>query len=416
MDLRAPDTAVSHERSAEKKSVAAVPPRRLRRAYALEDFEPLAQRFLPRPVFGYVAGAAETLHSYDDNRQVFGEISFLPKVLRDVSGRTLTRTIMGRRYDLPFGIAPMGISALTAYRGDIVQARAAREANIPMIMSGSSLIALEDVVKAAPGTWFQAYLPGDLEGIEALVARVAAAGVETLVITVDSAVVPSRENNLRNNFKTPITPDLRLLWQGIRHPGWAFGTFLKTFAVHGVPHFENNFAQRGAPLLSRAAVRDFGGRERLTWAIVQQIRESWAGKLVLKGVLRVDDVREARALGADGVILSNHGGRQLDGAISPMRVLPRAAEIADGMALMIDSGFRRGTDILKAIGLGADFCFIGRPFNYAAALGGEAGVAYAIDLLRIQLRADLGMLGLESLDEMTRDMLFTEKFVPVPGA
>lgn len=415
MSVSAPDRAVSRGQASEGKDIAPVVPRRLRNAYALEDLEPLAEKFLPRPVFGYVSGAAETAQSYNDNRKVFEEISFLPKVLNDVSKRSLARTVMGQQYSMPFGIAPMGISALTAYRGDMVLARAAMQSGIPMIMSGSSLIALEDVVKAAPPTWFQAYLPGELPDIEALVERVARAGVETLVITVDSTVVPSRENNLRNRFKTPITPDLSLLWQGISHPGWALGTFLKTFAVNGVPHFENNMATRGAPLLSRGAVRDFAGRERLTWDIIEKIRQSWNGKLVLKGILHVDDVRRAKLLGADGVILSNHGGRQLDGAVSPMRVLPRAAEIADGMAVMIDSGFRRGTDILKAIGLGADFCFIGRPFNYAAALGGEAGVSHAINLLRVQLRADLGMLGLEALEGMNRQMLFTEKFVPVPG-
>lgn len=414
MSISAPNAGVARHQADDGK-VLPVVPRRLRSAYALEDLEPLAERFLPRPIFGYVSGAAETSQSYADNRKVFEEISFIPKVLNDVSKRSLARTVMGKQYDMPFGIAPMGISALTAYRGDIVLARAAMQSGIPMIMSGSSLIALEDVVKAAPATWFQAYLPGELPDIEALVERVAAAGVETLVITVDSTVVPSRENNLRNKFKTPMTPNFSLLWQGISHPGWALGTFLKTFAVNGVPHFENNAASRGAPLLSRAAIRDFAGRERLTWGVIEKIRKSWNRKLVLKGILRVDDVRRARLSGVDGIILSNHGGRQLDGAVSPLRVLPRAAEVADGMAIMIDSGFRRGTDILKAIGLGADFCFIGRPFNYAAALGGEAGVAYAINLLRVQLRADLGMLGLEGLEQMSGEMLFTEKFVPLPG-
>lgn len=388
----------------------AVPPRRMRQVYALEDLTPLAQRLLPRPIFGYVSGASETLQSYRENRSVFDEIGFMPTVLTDVSQRSLERVVMDTRYAMPFGIAPMGISALTAFEGDLVQARAARAAGIPMIQSGSSLIALEEVAQAAPGTWFQAYLPGSSEEIDALVRRVALAGICHLVITVDSSVTPSSENNMRNRFKTPLRPSFRLLMDGLTHPRWSVGTFLRTFAHRGMPHFENSYAHRGAPLLSQQAARDHSGRELLDWSTVHRIRQRWDGKLVLKGILHPQDVKRARAEGIDGIILSNHGGRQLDGAISPMRALPRAVDLADGMSVMIDSGFRRGTDIMKAIGLGADLCFVGRPFNYAAALAGEAGVAHAISILRTQLKANMGMLGLKDLDEMSRERLYLERF------
>jgi L-lactate dehydrogenase (cytochrome) len=223
-------------------------------------------------------------------------------------------------------------------------------------------------------------------------------------------VVPSRENNLRSGYRTPIRPNAALLWDGITHPAWSIGTFLRTFLRHGNPHFENAGPGRGAPLMSRQAVRDFSGRESLDWDVVRAVRARWRGRLVIKGLLRPADVALAREAGADGVILSNHGGRQLDGAISPMRALPAALRQAGPMDVMIDSGFRRGTDVLKAIGLGARFVFIGRPFNYASALAGEAGVDHVIGLLRAQLRADLGMLGLMSLREMTEELLFLNRF------
>lgn len=379
--------------------------RRLARIFCLDDFEPAARRHLPRPIFGYVAGAAETNASYRDNRAVFDEYGFRQRVLRDVSGRESSLDLLGRRYSAPFGIAPMGISSLTGYRGDLAQARAAERAGIPMILSGSSLIRLEEVVEAAPSTWFQAYLPADPSRIAALVDRVAQAGVETLVVTVDSAVVPNRENNLRNGFRTPLRPDLRLLWDGVTHPAWSLGTFLRTMFRHGMPHFENNTAERGAAILSRHATRDFSGREHLDWEEWQSIRRQWQGNLVIKGLLHPEDVATARKHGADGVILSNHGGRQLDGAVSPMRALPEALDVAGEMAVMIDSGFRRGTDVIKALALGARCAFIGRPFNYAAAIGGEAGVEHAIQLLMSEIRADMGMLGTNRLAELDPAML-----------
>jgi L-lactate dehydrogenase (cytochrome) len=385
----------------------------MRKVFALEDLEPAARRLLPRPIFGYVAGGAETNASLDDNRRVFDEIQFLPRMLIGVTGRTLDCELMGRRYSLPFGIAPMGVCALTGYRGDLSLARAASRAGIPMVISAASLIPLEEIAAAAPGVWYQAYLSNDHTEISALIARLVRAGIDTFVVTADSAVVPSRENNLRTGYRTPIRPNAALLWNGITHPTWSIGTFFRTFLRHGNPHFENAGPERGAPLLSRQAVRDFSGRESLDWDTVRFVRAQWPGKLVIKGLLHPADLTTAREIGADGVILSNHGGRQLDGAVSPMRALPAAMQEAGSMAVMIDSGFRRGTDILKALGLGAQFVFIGRPFNYASALAGEAGVDHAIGLLRTQLRADLGMLGLLSLQETNRDVLFLDNFKAV---
>lgn len=385
----------------------------MRGAYALEDLEPLARRHLPRPIFGYVSGGAETLQSLRENRTVFSEIGFIPPVLRDVSGRSLEHSLMHLPFRLPFGIAPMGVSALTAYRGDVVLAQAARQAGIPMILSAASLMPMEKVVTANPNIWYQAYLPPDRLSIDALLARVARCGIGTLVVTVDTNVVPNRENNLRDGYRTPLKPSWSLLRDGLTHPRWAIGTFLRAF-LDGPPHFENATATRGAPLLSRRAVRDFSGREFLDRETLQHVRTTWQGRLVLKGMSCPDDVAWAAGIGIDGVILSNHGGRQLDGTVSPMRTLRAAVAVAGGMPVMIDSGFRRGTDVLKALALGARFVFIGRPFNYAAAVAGQGGVDHAVNLLASQLYAGLGMLGKVSLNDLDAKLLLLNRFAEVP--
>jgi len=399
---------VSTPASTPTTSAATPVPRALARMLSLDDFEAAARKRLPRPIFGYVAGAAEDNQSLQDNRRAFAQYGFAPRVLVDVSRRTQSTEIFGRRYASPFGIAPMGISALSAYRGDVVLARAAREQGIPAILSGTSLIALEDVIREAPGTWFQAYLPGDPAKIDALVERARRAGYETLVLTVDIPVSANRENNVRTGFSTPLKPSLRLAWDGLTRPRWLAGTFLRTLLAHGMPHFENSFATRGAPIVSASVLRDFTARDHLNWEHVARIRRQWPGTLIIKGILHPQDAALARQHGADGVIVSNHGGRQLDGAISPLRALPGVVDAAGSMTVMMDSGVRRGGDVLKALALGARFVFVGRPFNYAAAVGGQAGVAHAIHLLRAEVDRNMAMLGINSVREMNADLLWRD--------
>lgn len=366
----------------------------LRRMLSLHDFEDAARRRLPRPIFGYIAGAAEDNASLRDNREVFGEYAFTTRVLRDVSQRSQAVELFGAHYSSPFGIAPMGINALSTYRGDLVLARAAQRAGIVSVMSGTSLIPMEEVARASPGTWFQAYLPGDQARIDALIDRVERAGFRTLVVTVDIPISANRENNIRTGFSTPLKPGLRLAWDGLVRPRWVAGTFVRTLLRHGMPHFENSFATRGAPIVSSSVLRDFSARDHLSWSHLDAIRRRWKGPLVIKGVLSVEDAMQARNLGADGVVLSNHGGRQLDGAVSAMRVLEAVvAAVGPDFPVLIDGGFRRGSDVLKAIALGARMVLVGRPFNYAAAVAGEAGVQHAIGLLRDEVDRNLAMLG-----------------------
>lgn len=380
-------------------------PARLGHILCLDDFERAASRHLPKPVFAYISGAVERNYSLRANAAAFDRYEFVPRVLVGTSARSTATTLFGKRWSAPFGIAPMGICALSAYRGDLVLTQAAARENVPMIMSGSSLIRLEEVVQANPDAWFQAYLPGDEPSMIALVERVKAAGYRTLVVTVDANIASNRENNIRAGFSTPLRPSLSLAWEGITHPRWLFGTFLKTIARHGLPHFENNYARRGAPILSQNVLRDFSDRGHMNWNHFRMIRRLWPGHLVIKGILDVRDARLAVDSGADGIIVSNHGGRQLDGTVPPLRVLPGIVQACPEVPVMIDSGFRRGTDVLKAVALGAKFVFVGRPFNYAASVAGEDGVRKAIGLLREEVSRNMAMLGVNGLSELDASYL-----------
>src|SRR6476620_9261885 len=380
-------------------------PRRLRRYLSLDDFEATARHRLPKFLYGYISGGAESDAALADNRRAFQEYGFVPRVLNDVSGREQATTLFGKTYAAPFGIPPMGSAALCAYRGDIVLTRAAAAMNVPMILSASSLITLEDVRRENPAAWYQAYLPGEPSRIEPLVDRVAAAGYDTFVVTADVPVPPNRENNIRNGFQVPLAITPRVFWDTLTHPHWLFCTWARTLKNFGMPHFENMDAKRGPPVLAKNLMRNIGARDQLAWKHVELIRKKWKGKLVVKGLVSPADARIARESGVDGVMLSNHGGRQLDYAISGLRTLPEIAAEAKGMTVMIDGGIRRGTDVIKALALGAHFVWIGRPFLYAAIAGGEAGVQRAINLMHAEIDRDLALLGIRSLSEITPDLV-----------
>ncbi|OGA21608.1 MAG: alpha-hydroxy-acid oxidizing enzyme [Betaproteobacteria bacterium RIFCSPLOWO2_02_FULL_67_26] len=385
------------------------PPRVLRRMLALDDFEDAARRVIPRPIFGYVSGGAETNAALRGNRAVWDEVALVPRTLVDVSGRSQKTTLFGRAYDSPFGIAPMGGTAMAAYEGDLVLARAAAAANIPMILSGAALTPLERIKEAGPTAWFQCYLPGDAGPITQLVERCARAGYETICLTADVPVLANRENNVRSGFNNPLRLTPRLAWDGLVRPRWLFGMLLRTLLTHGMPHTENMGPR--VPLFSRTAHRDRGKRDQLSWKHLELMRRLWKGRLVVKGVLEAEDARIARESGADGVIVSNHGGRQLDGAAAPLRVLPGIAAQAGNMTVMLDSGVRRGTDVLKALALGAQFVFIGRPFLFAAAVAGEPGVRHAIRLLHDEIDRDMALIGINGLAEMRRERLMPARGV-----
>jgi L-lactate dehydrogenase (cytochrome) len=380
-------------------------PSSLANIFSLPDLESRARRILPRRIFGFVQGGVESNAARDANRDAFNAWAFRPRALVNTVGRSLSSGLLDHVYAAPFGIAPMGATSLMAFECERVLAEAAGEANIPFVLSGSSLMPLEVILKANPAAWFQAYISGDRFRTGALVDRVARAGYRTLVVTVDVSVAGNRENNARNGFMLPLRPSLSLAWDGITHPKWLFGNMLRTLMTRGMLHFENVDAVRGAPLISAQAERSFGRRDALSWDDIAWIRDAWPGTLVLKGILAPEDAAYARQIGVNGIIVSNHGGRQLDGAMPSLAALPDVHASAGPMAVTMDSGIRRGTDVLKALALGAEFVFVGRPFLYAAAIGGKAGVKHAISLLSLEIDRNMAMLGCTRLDQIGPSLL-----------
>lgn len=374
------------------------------RLLALEDFERAAKRRLPHMIYQYVAGGAETGATIQASLDGYQKFRLLPRMFRDVSGRDQSVDLFGKTYNSPFGIAPLGGAAFVAYRADIELAKAAKHSNIPMILSASALIKYEDIFAVNPDAWFQAYLAGDQPRIDALTNRIADAGCQTLVVTGDTPTLGNREHNIRSGFSMPIKMTPKVVLQCALSPRWLMGVVAKTFLKHGAPHFENTDAERGPPMMSKL-VRNTANRDELAWSHVEAIRKNWQGNLVIKGLMSPEDARIAKECGADGVIMSNHGGRQLDCAVGPMETLEEVVALKGDMKVMIDSGIRRGTDVLKAKALGADFCFLGRTYLYAAAIGGADAIVHASNILHEEIDRDMALIGVKSLDELNSDYL-----------
>ena len=367
-------------------------------ALDLEDFQRLARRKLPKAVYGYVANGAEAMVARDNNRSAFQHWRMVTRVLRDVSRRSQETTLFGRRYAAPFGIAPMGAAAVVTYDADNRMARAAREAGIPFVLSANSITPLEELARSNPAAWFAAYQSPDHSRIARMLARVEAAGIDTYVLTVDVPVGSNRVNDKRAGYSMPLRPTPRLTLDGLSHPRWLAGTFARTLLHRGVPQISNLEADHRVGLFSRE-VAVIAGHDDFGWREAELIRKRWKGRFVIKGLLSPEDARLARELGADGIVVSNHGGRQLDAAVSPLEVLPEVKRASGDMAVLVDSGFRHGTDVLKALALGADFVLVGRPFLFAAAVAGEAGVQRAIGILSKEIDIDLALLGLNGVAE-----------------
>lgn len=393
------------ERSQRALDRLAHPGRRaLSSALDLHDFERLARPKLPRAVFGYVANGAEAMAARDNNRAAFDRWRMVTRVLRDVSRRSQATTLFGRRYAAPFGIAPMGASAVVAYDADNRMARAARDAGIPFALSANSITPLEELAQTNPDAWFAAYQAPDHGEIERMLGRVAQAGIDVYMLTVDVPVGSNRVRDRRAGYSMPLRPTPRLVWDGLTHPGWLAGTFARTFARRGSPEISNLDVHRRIRLFDRG-VPVIAGHDDFAWREAELIRRLWKGKFVIKGLLSPADARLAREMGADGIVVSNHGGRQLDAAVSPLEVLPEIRRESGDMAVLIDGGFRRGTDVLKALALGADFVLVGRPFLFAAAVAGEAGVQRAIGILSNEIDIDLALLGLDGVDALGPEVL-----------
>ena len=378
--------------------------RGLDRILNLTDFEAAAKKVLPRAIYGYVANGAEDETSLHTNRNAFLDYRLVTRVLRGVQERNQSRSVFGKTYAAPFAIAPMGGASVVTYDGDRNLARAARATGIPWVLSGNSITKLEKLARDYPGAWFASYQSANPAAVERMVKRVADAGYSAYVMTADVPVGSNREKDHRAGFTQPIRLNPKLVLQGAMRPGWVVATALRTLLQHGNPHIVNLDAD-GGPSLFSTKVKTIAAHAGLSWQHVEIARRHWRGPLVVKGVLSREDARIARECGADGIVVSNHGGRQLDAAATPLQVLPGIVAAAKDLTVMIDGGFRRGTDVLIALALGAQLVLIGRPFLFAAAVAGMAGVLHAIGLLAKELDRDMALLGVRDLAELGPESL-----------
>jgi (S)-mandelate dehydrogenase len=386
-------------------------------AINIEDLHQLAKRRLPKIAFDFIEGGVEDERGIERNRAAFNRHQLLPRYLVDVSTRDQSQTIFGRKYSSPFGISPTGTAGLFRRGADMMLATAARDANIPYIMSGGSNDSIETAARVAPeNSWYQLYAAREGRISEDLIRRVADAGLGAVVLTVDVPVRPRRERNIRNGFanirgtwlKAALSLKPAVLIEAMTHPGW-----VTEYVKHGgTPNLENwsPYARPGASV--DEVVDLFGSNtpaHSQTWRELEKYRRLFPRNLIVKGIMDPRDAIRAAEIGCEGVIVSNHGARQLDQAPGSLDVLPAIkAAVGDRMTIMLDSGVRRGADILIALCLGAQFVFFGRPTLYGAVAGGLPGVKKALDIFRTEIDLVMGQIGCPSLDQLGPDFLWND--------
>src|SRR5579864_3371342 len=391
---------------------------RLNEIVNIEDLHKQAKRRLPKIAFDFIEGGLEDERGLETNTSAFHKHRLLPRYLVDVSVRDQTKTIFGHTFNSPFGISPTGGAGLFRFHADLMLAEAARDANIPYIMSGASNDAIESAAKiAGRNHWYQLYAARNPEINADLIRRTADAGSGALVLTVDTPVSSKRERNIRNGFSNirgglfqALSLKPSILAEALTHPGWIV-EYLKRGG--GTPMLQNwqPYAPPGADAEAvykfASSVRPFNAQ---TWRDLETYRKLFPRALVVKGIMDPKDALRAIDVGCDGILVSNHGGRQLDQAPGSLDVLPAIkAAVGDKMTILLDSGVRRGADILIALCLGADFCFFGRPTLYGAAAGGLPGVKKAIDIFVNEIDLVMGQIGCPSLGELGPDFLWQEE-------
>lgn len=366
------------------------------------DFQRRARRYLPKMIFDFIEGGAEDERGLRANTAAFADWTFLPRRLRDVSRRDLTARLWDRNYRMPLYISPTGFNGALRHGADAMLARAAARAGIPFALSTASSQSIEEIARAGEGDkWFQLYVL-HREISAAMCRRALDAGYTTLILTVDVPMNGYRERDMRNGFGLPPRYRPRTVWDGVTHPRWSLD-----FLRHGVPGLRNFETSESQSPEVQAALMKRQMDASFDWDALAALRDAWPKKLVVKGILRGDDARRCADLGADAVILSNHGGRQLDDAVPPVAVLPEiAADLP--VPVLIDSGIRRGSDVIKSLCLGASMAGIGRPALYAVAALGEDGVTRLLDVLRDEMDRVLAMLGAPELAELNADMLLRQ--------
>ncbi len=378
--------------------------RRLDRAADIEDLRKIAKRRLPRGVFDYIDGAAEDEVTMARNSGDFDRIEFKPRILRDVSNIDLSATVLGKKIPMPLLLSPTGFTRIADSQGELAVARAAGRAGIPYGLSTLSTRSIEDVADAAPGPkWFQVYTWKDRGLVSEMLQRAREADYEAILLTVDTAVLGRRERDVRRGYTLPPKIGLDTIIDGVIHPAWTLD-FLRGGAITF-----SNVAGRDGDGTSAVSLSDYIGTQftqALSWEDVEWLRSQWDRPIVLKGVQTVADAKQAVAVGVEGIALSNHGGRQLDGAPSPISLVePVAQEVQDQADVICDGGVRRGSDILKAVALGATAVSIGRPYLYGLGAAGERGVDHVIEFFRSGLERSMALSGVRTIDEVNRDLV-----------
>lgn len=385
--------------------------RRLAHAASVEDLRRIARRRLPRGVFDYVDGGAEDELTMAANRAAFTRTGFRPRVLRDASAVDVSSSLLGGPVDYPLVLAPTGFTRIVHPDGELAVARAAARAGLPYTLSTLSTCSIEDVRAVSDGRlWFQVYAWRDRGLVKEMLTRAAAARYDAVMLTVDTAVLGRRERDVRRGFALPPSIGPRTFIDGALHPGWTYN-FLRSDPIRFANVLGREVGDGAAPVvISEYISTQFD--PALSWSDVEWLRASWDGPIVIKGIQTVDDAVLAADLGVSAVALSNHGGRQLDGAPATLPlVAPVADAVGDRTAVICDGGVRRGTDIVKAVAAGATACMAGRAYLYALGAGGEQGVDRALSWFRADMVRTMSLLGASSVAELERALL-----APAPAA
>ncbi|MBV8623615.1 MAG: alpha-hydroxy-acid oxidizing protein [Herbaspirillum sp.] len=366
------------------------------------DYRALAKKRLPKIVFDYLDGGAEDELGLERNRQGFEQILFRPRRLVDVSQRSMSIDLLGKRIPAPMVIAPTGLNGIFWPDGDIELAKAAARFGIPFVLSTASTSSIEEVARASDGQfWFQLYVV-HRRLADLLVSRAQNAGCTTLILTTDVGVNGKRERDLRNGFGLPMKYTMKAVMDGMLHPRWSWNLL-----TSGMPQLANFASQQSQDAEIQAALLKRQMDASFSWADLARLRDMWPHKLLVKGLIREDDLARCAALGVDGVILSNHGGRQLDSAVSPIQVLANAACVTS-LPSFVDSGIRRGADIVKAMALGAGAAFLGRATLYGLAARGQEGVLEVLNLLKSEIDTTLAQIGCADINDLSRDYLLVQ--------
>lgn len=393
-----------------------------RQALNIEDLRRMAKRRLTRALFDFCDRGSENEVTMRDSRATLDAIKLLPRQLVDTSGRDPGITLFGKQHRLPILIGPTGIAGWVWYRAEIALARAAAAAGVPFTLASSSNTPMERVKAEGGGTqWFQLYVWRDVEAAMVTLARARDAGFEALVVTVDSPTWNNREIDLRNGATLPPRVTLKSALDSLRHPRWLFGTMLPyMIAERGMPGWPNIHVPAGTANTGYSSGQISGFMTRndtLTWDWLRRVRDAWPRTLLVKGILHPDDAVAAADCGADGIFVSNHAGNVLDPAALAIDMLPHVrAAVGDRLTIIVDTGFRRGSDVLKGLALGADAVAIGRASLYGVGAAGEAGARRTLAIFEAEITRTMGNLGVNRIAEIGREHVLLPGEAPSYGA